>query len=75
MCMKSEESIDHFLFHCEVTRNLWVSVFRLIGIEWIMPQWVVELLACWKILGLCKNSGRVKRYIVQNPLWVNGNCQ
>lgn len=32
MCKRSRESIDHLL-HCEVTRELWVSIFRLFGVE------------------------------------------
>jgi hypothetical protein len=43
MCKKSGESIDHL--YCEVARDLWASIFRLFGIEWVMSQRVVELLA------------------------------
>jgi hypothetical protein len=39
MCKKSEESIDHLLLHCKVARDLWVSAFRLFGIEWSCPNW------------------------------------
>jgi hypothetical protein len=48
MCKKSSESIDHLLLHCEVARDLWATVFHLFGIEWVMTQWVVELLASWR---------------------------
>jgi hypothetical protein len=27
------ESIDHLLHHCEVTRELWVVMFHLFGVE------------------------------------------
>lgn len=47
MCTKSEESIDHLLLHCKVTRDLWESVFRLFEIEWVLLFWVAELLASW----------------------------
>jgi hypothetical protein len=48
MYKKSRETIDHFLFHCEVVRALWVLTYRLFGLEWVMPQRVVELLASWR---------------------------
>jgi hypothetical protein len=28
MCKKSGESINHLLLHCEVTRDLWSSLFN-----------------------------------------------
>jgi hypothetical protein len=48
MCKISVESIGHLLLHCHVARFLWALVFSLFGLEWVMPQWVVELLASWK---------------------------
>jgi hypothetical protein len=45
MCKRSEESIDHLLLHCEVARELWVSMFRLFGVEWVMHRRIIELLA------------------------------
>jgi hypothetical protein len=27
ICKKSRETIDHLLLHCEVARDLWVSIF------------------------------------------------
>jgi hypothetical protein len=38
MCKKSEESIDHFLLHCEVARELWSSLFHLFGVDWVMLE-------------------------------------
>jgi hypothetical protein len=48
MYKKNRETIDHLLFHCEVARNLWVSIFRLFRIECVMHQRMVELLASWR---------------------------
>jgi hypothetical protein len=45
MCKKNGESIDHLLLRCEVARDLWALVFHFFGIEWVMSQQVVELLA------------------------------
>jgi hypothetical protein len=47
MCKKSEESMDHFLLHCEVARNLWSALFTLFDVTWVMPERVIDLLACW----------------------------
>jgi hypothetical protein len=33
----------HLLLHCEVARELWVSIFHLFGVEWVMLKKVVEL--------------------------------
>jgi hypothetical protein len=44
MCQKSEESVDHLLIHCEVSRELWSSIFNLFGVDWAMPRWVKNLL-------------------------------
>jgi hypothetical protein len=46
MCKMSGESID--LLHCEVARELWVSIFCLSGVELVMPGKVIELLASWR---------------------------
>jgi hypothetical protein len=34
--------------HCEVARELWNVIFRLFGVEWVMPRRVIELLDCWR---------------------------
>ena len=33
MCKQSGETIDHLLLHCEVARELWVSIFRHFSVE------------------------------------------
>jgi hypothetical protein len=48
MCKMSGETIDHLLLHYEVAKDSWVSIFCLFGIEWVMPNRWVELLACWR---------------------------
>jgi hypothetical protein len=47
MCKKCIETLD-LLLHHEVAKDLWVLTFHLFGLEWIMPQMVLELLACWR---------------------------
>jgi len=47
MCKRSGESINHFLLHCEVARELWNAIFSLFGVECVMPRRVIELLDCF----------------------------
>ena len=46
ICIKKLFSPSRKLPSGKIARGLWVSIFRLFGIEWIMPQQVVKLLAC-----------------------------
>jgi hypothetical protein len=45
LCKRSGETIYHIIFHCDVARELWALIFHLFGLEWVMPQSLVELLA------------------------------
>jgi hypothetical protein len=47
MCMNNWESIDHLWLYFIVARELCVSVFRHFGVEWVMLNRVVVLLASW----------------------------
>jgi hypothetical protein len=51
MCKKNGESVDHLLIHCEVATRIWHYMFTLFGIEWVMPQKVLDLFACWNHVG------------------------
>ncbi|KAG7990850.1 hypothetical protein I3843_02G045100 [Carya illinoinensis] len=48
-CMRKKdgESVNHLLLHCETARALWCEVFRQVGLNWVMPKSVLELLASW----------------------------
>ena len=48
MCKASGESTDHLLLHCPIATDLWNCMFSLVGIQWVMPKGVLELLACWQ---------------------------
>ncbi|KAG2686136.1 hypothetical protein I3843_10G155300 [Carya illinoinensis] len=53
MCKKAGESVDHLLFHCDAAKGLWEGVIRRIGLTWVMPKSVTELLACWPSIHSC----------------------
>ena len=46
MCKKARESVDHLLLHCEYARELWSFILCIVGLHWVMPCKVSELLAC-----------------------------
>ena len=47
MCKCSGELVDHLLLHCLMAFEVWSFIFYLIGVNWVMPRLVLELLACW----------------------------
>ncbi len=44
---RGRESIDHLFLHYNIASELWYFIFTLIGIRWVMPCHLVDLLACW----------------------------
>jgi hypothetical protein len=58
MCKKTGESMDHLLLHCNVASALWSSLFSRLGMSWVMPRRVFDLLACWW------SSGRPRSVVV-----------
>ncbi|GFZ07361.1 sucrase/ferredoxin-like family protein [Actinidia rufa] len=47
MCKCNAETTDHLLLHCQLARALWSMVFSTLGVQWVMPKTVRELLAGW----------------------------
>ena len=47
MCKCNGKPVDHLFLHCSIAKDLWSMVFGLFGVSWVMPQSIVELLACW----------------------------
>ena len=56
MCKKDEESIDHWLLHCEYAQFLWDAFFSRFGFAWVMPRGVVDLLHCWWLGGRSRSN-------------------
>ena len=48
MCKRNEKSVYHLLLHSLVANELWNMVFDLFGVQWIMLQKVLDLLASWE---------------------------
>ncbi|KAJ9673913.1 hypothetical protein PVL29_023454 [Vitis rotundifolia] len=48
LCGCEEENVNHILIHCIVVRVLWEIVFALVGVQWVFPETVNEVLFSWK---------------------------
>ena len=48
MCKCNGESVDHLLLHYPIASDLWSMILVLFGVSWVMPKFVVELLARWQ---------------------------
>jgi len=78
MCKKKGESIDHLLLHCDTARELWSFMFSLFGVEWVMPQTVLELLTTWGAFfghGLAKKVWRLVPHCVLWSVWWERNAR
>jgi hypothetical protein len=47
MCKGDDELVDHLFIHCWAARRLWSSVFHAVGIDWVFPNPVLDLLFGW----------------------------
>ena len=47
MCKNADETVDHLLLHCWATRQLWSFVFLFVGIDWVLPTQVSDVLFSW----------------------------
>jgi hypothetical protein len=68
MCKRSGETPGHLL-HCDVTRDLWIMVFQMFGVEWVMPKRMVDLLTCWKRMVGQNDSNIVWNVISSFLMW------
>ena len=44
LCRKSEEMIDHLFLHCPITLGLWHIIFSQVGMEWVKPSSICNML-------------------------------
>ena len=47
ICKDADEKVDHLFLHCSVARKLWSFVFKFVGIDWVLPSQVSEVLFSW----------------------------
>ncbi|KAF5457906.1 hypothetical protein F2P56_021979 [Juglans regia] len=69
MCKRGGESVDHLLLHCEVARTIWDAVFNRIDLAWVMPETVMDALACWTSIRGMRQIKAVWKMIPNCILW------
>jgi hypothetical protein len=79
MCKHSDESINHLFLHCDVAQVLWSMVFSIFADTWVMPEGVLELLACWSGQQGNISAKEVWRIVPLCVMWIiwrerNGRC-
>lgn len=68
LCKKEAEMCDHLLLHCPAVHELWCSIFRLIGVNWVMSGLVREELGAWA--GLGKGKKKLVNLIPFTVFWI-----
>ncbi|KAJ9705958.1 hypothetical protein PVL29_003867 [Vitis rotundifolia] len=48
LCGCIEENVNHILIYCTVVRTLWDIVLALVGVQWVFPETVKEVLWSWR---------------------------
>ena len=68
MCKDDDESVDHLFIHCRAARVFWSLVFRSVGIDWVLPNRISDLLfGWWNWFG--KSSSSVWNLIPSCLMW------
>ena len=68
LCCSNAESRDHLLLLCPIAHSLWMYMLRLVGIEWVKPGSVVDLLFCW-YHWLWKHSSNIWDLVLGCLMW------
>ena len=48
LCGCAEETIHHIVLHCTTVSALWEIIFNLVGVQWVFPKTVKEVITSWK---------------------------
>ena len=48
LCLEEEETADHLLIHCRWVSALWDLALSLIGISWVQPSNVRDVVVAWR---------------------------
>jgi hypothetical protein len=69
LCKKSGEFIEHLLLYCDIARELWSYILILFGVEWVLPQRVLDLLTSWSDSFGCGPAKEVWRLVPLCLMW------
>lgn len=78
MCKGCGKTLDHFLLHCLTTTDVWSFISMLLGLAWVVPTSVYEMLESWQRQFQSHRITIVWRDLplcVMWPLWYRGNRQ
>ncbi|XP_028057000.1 uncharacterized protein LOC114260993 [Camellia sinensis] len=67
-CKEEEESVRHVLLHCPFVWNVWSSLLKWWGLQWVIPDSVAGLLSWWESGKLKKRERKIWK-IVPVALW------
>ena len=59
MCEEEEETIDHLLIHCKITKMLWDLFLSIVGISWVFPHSVLHTLLAWQGAAVGKKRKKI----------------
>ena len=64
MCRCTRETVDHLLIHCSMAFELLSFIFRMFGVQWVLPKKVLDLLCGWQC---CEPNSNLRNLI---PLYL-----
>ena len=76
MCKSGGESVNHLLLYCEIAKSIWDEVFKRMDMAWVMPETVLDVLACWNSIRGVKQIKAVWKMIpicIMRCLWQERN--
>ena len=78
MCKGCGNTLYRFLLHCLTTTDVWSLISMLLGLAWVVPKSVYEMLESWQRQFQSHRVTIVWRdfpLCVMLPLWYRGNRQ
>ncbi|KAJ9692984.1 hypothetical protein PVL29_011901 [Vitis rotundifolia] len=69
LCGCIEENVNHILVHCTVVRTLWDIVLALVGVQWVFPETVKEVLWSWRGSFVGRKRKRIWNSILLCIFW------
>lgn len=59
MCNSDKETMDHLVLHCRVAREFCDFLLSLVGMSWMRPSRVMDLLISWTGLIAKKEHSKI----------------
>ena len=59
LCGKDGENIQHLFIHCPMIWELWASLLAAMGIFWVLPLLVKDLIIGWNRIPVRKEERKI----------------